>query len=239
MRDGHEALGLGRAEPRGGLRQLLEDERVTRAVAGAHQRLGSGIVRTFSLFVPGLGQILRGRVAAGAFFFTWIAFCAAVSWALVSTLDRLLPTLRLLGVSPVVVAWALGAAYAVAAALHLACVHTAAGPRLDNPHPLASGLASLAVPGWGQLLNGDRTRALLFLGGTWLTVAAHVVTSGDVTGLLNVYVPAVTPWEQFLRGPEILWVLRWTLPVALWTLAVYDAAASSIHRRRATAAAER
>jgi hypothetical protein len=50
--------------------------------------------------------------------------------------------------------------------------------------------------------------------------------------LLNVHLPAVTAFEEALRRPGLVWVARWTAPVLLWVLAVYDAASSAAGRRR-------
>jgi hypothetical protein len=50
------------------------------------------------LFVPGLGQLIAGEIAWGLFYLSGIGFCAAFLWAVLASLDRVVPTLRLLDV---------------------------------------------------------------------------------------------------------------------------------------------
>jgi len=232
MAHGPDALDLPRIEDTRSAVRALRQETIAQAIGKVRQRLGPGTTRTLSLFVPGLSQILRGQTTLGLFFFTAIAFCAALARATLATLGRLLSTVELLGLPQSSVVWLLGLAYSAAAILHLTGVYVAAGPRLDNPHPAVSGAASLAVPGWGQLLNGDRRRAMAFLAGVWVVVGARILTSEPVTSLLNAHAPVVRPWEQWVRAPESLWLVHWTLPVALWCVAVYDAVASTAIRRK-------
>ena len=46
--------------------------------------------------------------------------------------------------------------------------------RPDPPHPLLSACGSVILPGWGQILNGDRWRGVFFLGGLWIVAAAWI-----------------------------------------------------------------
>jgi len=153
----------------------------------------------------------------------------------VKTIDRLAPTLQLLGYPVTLVFWSLGVAFVLAAALHLAAVWTAEGKSSTGArpcrHPLLTGGASLLVPGWGQVLNGDRMRAMLFLGGCWFVAAAWILASRPATDLFNTYLPVVAPWEGSVRAPLVLWTLKWTAPVVVWSLAIYDAAASASSRK--------
>jgi TM2 domain-containing membrane protein YozV len=196
----------------------------------------SDFSRSLSLFIPGATQMFQGRIALGFFYVTALAFMGTLTLAVLGTIDRLAPTLVLLGASVAIAFWVLVIAFVLAAALHLAAVWTAQDPAADRDrplrHPLVPALASLIVPGWGQILNGDRMRAMLFLGSCWLVAGVWIASSQSATDLVNVYIPIVAPWEQSARGPLILWTLKLTVPVVLWSLAVYDAVASAAGHRR-------
>ncbi len=190
----------------------------------------ASLCASLSLLVPGLGQLVRGQAALGLFFLTTVGFLAALSWAVIETLDRLAPTLGLLGIPLFVPFCVLGAAYALAAVLHTAGALGAASPGPGRSHAILAGLASVCIPGWGQLLNGDRSRAALFLGGVWVVAAVWIAGSPAATQLISAFAPAVPPWEQALRAPLVAWTARWTLPALIWSLSVYDAASSAGRR---------
>ena len=199
------------------------------------ERLRSNVVRSLSLFLPGVSQIVRGQIPLGLFYLASLACLGAITWAIFQTLDRLAVTLDLLGLSMYFVFWTLVLIYSMVVTIHLSGVWNATeDSRHSAAHPAVSAAASLIVPGWGQILNGDRLRAVLFLGGAWLAAGFWIAGSAPVTELFNTHLPIVTPWEQLARTPLVLWTARWTLPLVIGSLAVYDAAASAIdHRRQA------
>ena len=179
---------------------------------------------TLSLFVPGAGQLAVGEWGAGLFFLSAMGFVGAMGWALVTTMDRLAPTLVLLGQSRAAGVWALFTLFGVGAMLHLGSVLSAErqGAPLsheDTPPPGLAAGASLLIPGWGQVLNGHRIRGVLFLLGVWTAAAAWLLISAPVQELitsLNLYLPPAV--ETFSST-----AVRWTFPIVLWSLAVYDA----------------
>jgi TM2 domain-containing membrane protein YozV len=196
--------------------------------------VGPALAGSLSMFIPGLGQLIEGEIAWGLFFLTGIGFCAASLWALWTTLDRLVPVLRLLEVPREALVVAVSALTIVAMGLHLAgaldaetrarSLHESAAP-----HPIVAGLASLLIPGWGQLLSGNRARAALFLGGVWCLGAAwSLVTPAGTHALsrLGLIVPAAVleGW-----GPVVLL----SAPIVLGVIAVYDAAVgAAVERNR-------
>jgi hypothetical protein len=197
---------------------------------------GPALTGSLSMFVPGLGQMVAGEIAWGLFYVTGFALCAAVVWAVFRTLDSLVPTLGLLGVPVQWVAIALCVLTFGAMGLHLsAVVHAQGSVDTDYdraiPHPIVAGIASLFVPGWGQLLAAHRRRAALFLGAVWiLGVAWLAVTPGVAVALgrIGVALPA-----SFRDGWGPVTLLA--TPLVVWVVAVYDAAAgAAVERARAS-----
>lgn len=172
-----------------------------------------------SVAIPGAAAFLRGAPTEGWFFLTGLGFLGALSWAVYATLDRVAATFLWLGIPEAAAVWVLGGLGALGAVLHLVNVASSGPAAVRPPPPLASALASAAVPGWGQAWNGDLGRAVVFLAGTWVVAGSWVLTSPWVSDLLtqrNLVLPgfleaalAPAPWSAFAA--------------ALWSLAVYDA----------------
>jgi hypothetical protein len=194
--------------------------------------VGYNVAGSLSLFVPGSSQIVRGDVAGGFFFLSCFGFVAALGWAVIATLPRLSGTLEVLGQSRAALMWLLGALYAIAGVLHLVCVMSAnpqwfVATSLRTVHPVVAGTASTIFPGWGQILNGDRARAVFFLACMWFVGAAWLLVSPPVQTLmaeLALYLPAPI---HALTSP----IARWTLPAVVWSLAIYDAASRAERNR--------
>jgi hypothetical protein len=189
---------------------------------------------SLSIFVPGLGSMVAGEPAWGAFYLSWVGFCAACLWAVLATLDRLTPTLRVLSVPPEAAVITVLSLALLTVALHLAAVFhaQASAPGANDgavAHPIVAGIASLFIPGWGQLLAGHARRAVLFLGSVWVLGSSWMlVTPRGMSTLsrLGISCPAAIRdgW-----GP----VVMLSAPVVLWVIAVYDAAAGAAAERRA------
>jgi hypothetical protein len=191
---------------------------------------GSDIVHSLSLFLPGSGLMLRREFTRGFFFLSSTAFLAAMVWALLGTMDRLAGTFSLFGLPRATGVWCLGVIYCATVMVHVSSLLVGWNDRetCATPHPAVPSLASALVPGWGQLLNGDRLRAALFVVSLWVAAASWLLSSTAVlTGLenLGVYLPA--GWQAF-SSPAV----RWILPAVVWALSVYDAASTAANRRR-------
>ena len=195
--------------------------------------VGPALAGSLSIFVPGLGQLIAGQLAWGLFYLTGIGFCAAAIWAVFKTLDRLVPTLRLLDVPSAALTATVGSLALLTMLLHLAAVLHAHAIASDDgrtpPHPLVAGISSLIIPGWGQLLAGHRTRAALFLGGVWILGTAWLVVTPTGTQLLARLGLTLPSALRDGSGP----VAMLAAPLALWAIAVYDAAAGAATERRA------
>jgi len=195
----------------------------------------SELCSSLSLLLPGAGQALRREPILGAFFLTTMLFLWTFAWAVLDTFDRVIGTLALLDVSVAVPLWTLAAAYVTAAGLHVVGVWNAS-LSIDTAeplraHPALPAAASAILPGWGQLLNGDRLRGVLFLGALWIVAGVWIIGSSSAIEFFNTFVPTVSPLEQSLRSPFFAWTTRWTLPTVIWCLAIYDAASSAASRR--------
>jgi len=216
---------ISRPAPREGMRAVPRRPGGYRPTAVAPPALD--VCGSLSVFFPGAGQILRGEIALGSFFIVSMAFVGTLAWALLSTLERLAPTLGLLGYPSSVAAWILCGLFAAAGALHVTCVVHAGSDAARVPHPAIAAGASLVFPGWGQILNGDRLRAALFVGLVWLGAASWITVSAPASRLFEVLGLYLPRWAEILTSPAA----RFTLPAIVWTLSVYDAASRAAHRR--------
>jgi len=207
----------------------------SRSTAGrpGPRSIGPALASSLSIFLPGSGQLLAGEAQWGLFFLTATAFLATLIWAISATLDRLFSTFDLLGFPPKVLVCGLASFYVAASALHVSSVLQAHGlgypvSERRGPHAILAGLASLLVPGWGQVLNGHRRRSALFLVSLWVLGAAWITVSpvgSHTLSYVDLRVPsgALEGW-----GPSTLV----TLTAVVWVVAVYDAAAGATARRR-------
>jgi len=188
---------------------------------------GRNLGESLSILLPGSGQIIRGDVPLGLFFLASFGFVATLAWAVTGSVDRLAVTLPLLGYPPAATAWTLCGLFAIAAILHTGCVWNAGAGLEPARRPIIAGVASFVFPGWGQLVNGDRLRAVFFLGLLWLVGAGWVLVSSPTERLLaglRLYLPS---WASIFAAPAV----RWTLPAIVWTLSVYDAVSRAAGRR--------
>jgi len=198
--------------------------------AAAESTMGAfDITGNLSLFLPGTGQLARGERAGGLFYISSLGLVAALGWAVIETGERLPRTLEALGLPPETGVWFLGLLYIWAAMLH---VGNLAGRGIATEPPISPWIAgglSLVLPGWGQLLNGDRLRAAMFVGGLWIVGAAWLLVSPPAVALFEAQGLHLPPALQTFASP----LVRFTLPPVVWALAVYDAAPRAVHRRSA------
>jgi TM2 domain-containing membrane protein YozV len=178
-----------------------------------------------SLVIPGASHMLRGEFAKALCLITMTGFTLTLAWAVYGTLDRLAPTLEVLGVPGAAAVWTLGALAFVLGCIHIGGVYAGARSNYRSNttvavHPAVAGTASAIIPGLGQLLNGDRGRAAFLLSGLWLVAASWILVTPWMTGILASQNLILPNWMTVVTSP----VFRWTLPAVLWTMAIYDAA---------------
>ena len=192
------------------------------------------VAASASLLVPGAGQLLNGDRALALLFLSLgglgaaMAYFAANTWKSLVRLgsifdvaaSALSAVLFIAGVL-LPLLWMVGVAQAYARAT-----------RGSKPWPFAGltivpGLASILVPGWGQLLNGQLGKAVTF----------------QVVWILGGYIAGASllwpePWAGFDRTARLFAGWPFTVvqvaAVALaglaWVVAIYDAFLTARHR---------
>jgi hypothetical protein len=183
---------------------------------------------SLSLVVPGSGHLLVGEPTLALFFASGVLFLASLGWTIVTEIDRIVPTLDLLAVSPRAVIVVLATLLAAACVLHVGGVlhahHLACGSRQSSaPHPFLAGLASAVVPGWGQIVVGHRARAALFLCTVWTLSGAWLVVSPYAEPVLELTGARLPAALKDGVGPIALV----SLSAVTWVVAVYDAVAGA------------
>ena len=108
----------GRAVPPTRSRTAYEEFPASFATAYPAPR-GAGILPSLSIFVPGAGQLLLGRIAMGLCVLSSIGFLGTLGWAILASIDRLARTLDLFGIPATTILVTLLAIYILTAILHL------------------------------------------------------------------------------------------------------------------------
>jgi hypothetical protein len=182
-----------------------------------------------AIFVPGAGHLLQARFKAGLIWFGSTIFVCAVMALIWIWFPRVWQAAGVLGLPRAVTVWLLASFAGLLAVLQVTSVLAVRiGSTTDQElHPAIACCASAAVPGWGQVLNGDLIRAGLFLVGVWATAAVWLLASTPLHEFLathGLYLPEHL--STVVAGPT-----AWVLPAALWPLAIYDAGASACWAR--------
>jgi TM2 domain-containing membrane protein YozV len=188
-------------------------------------RVGPQLAGSLSLFVPGLGHLLAGEATWGLFYAASLGFCASAIWAAFSMKDWLVSTLRVLGVQVELVVIAVAGLVVTAMLLHLAAISHAqsiagGADAADGAHPIVAGLASLVLPGWGQILAGHPKRATLFVGALWVIGGAWLAATPLGLRGLHALGFEIPPALREDWGTAILIAA----PAVLWVISIYDAA---------------
>jgi TM2 domain-containing membrane protein YozV len=216
----------------------VEETVAERPAAGARGRgrKSPAAASTLSLFICGLGQFYNGDSKLAALFFLSEVLIVAFHYFLFMTWDRIRTFAHLFFVnewemmlyaSSIDFCVIFFLIYNVAQAYRGA---EARGGRFDGLHqPITSGLASLCVPGWGQLLNGQLGKAVFFLFSFLLQT--YLITLYLMSPLYRILV-AIEPEKPFLDkaikvGMGILFVTALS-----WLLSTYDAFIVARYTRR-------
>jgi len=216
----------------------LEGERSparTRRSGSLRSSARAFVASTLSLFVCGAGQAYNGQWKLGLLLFLTEVLALAGHWSVV----KLWPVLKDLGYIFAIGEWEMFVflaiadfllvfllLYNVAQAYHQAEMD--GSPFEGFRRPALSGLASLVVPGWGQLLNAQLGKALVFL--FCLLTQVYVVTLLMVSPFFRfaseMNLDALLGRRAALAGIGIAF-----FAVLTWVLSVYDAFLVARYRR--------
>lgn len=183
---------------------------------------------TLSMFLCGLGQIYNRQSQLGVLFLLTEILFLSGHWALIRTWPIARDIAEVAGVSEIGLLLGVAALDAIMVVILLLNVWQAyrqaevsEGGHFDGiASPFLSGAASLLLPGWGQLVNAQLSKALFFLAVALIT--AHVVGFAMLTPAIGMIVDA---------GHGTLPLHRLTGGIAglaagcamMWILSVYDA----------------
>ncbi len=202
---------------------------------GAPGDAGAARASSLSMFLWGAGQVHNGQTQLGMLLLLTQVFAIAAHWSISTLWGPIRNLASVFGVSE----WrltmgAVGADFLliVVMLLNVAQAYRRAdqdnGPYEGSGNPVLAGFASLLVPGWGQILNAQVGKALVFL-------------FGLMSGLFILGLAMLTPFRELLAaseaaalGPRVEMVAVSILAgsAALWILSVYDAVLVASFQRR-------
>ena len=157
------------AERAGGFEETVIERTPARPLRrGSRSPAAAG---SLSLFVWGLGQLYNGDVKIATLFVLAQLFVVAFHYMLIMTWDRIRTFAHLFFVSEwemFLYASSLDFCLIFLVIYNVAQAYRGAeergGRRYAGLHnPVLAGLASVIVPGWGQILNGQMGKAIVFL----------------------------------------------------------------------------
>lgn len=219
-------------------RQAEAEETVAERPIATRRRGGRSpaAASTLSLFVCGLGQLYNGDGKLAALFFLSEALILAFHYFMYMTWDRIKTFAHLFFISEwELMLYASSIDFCVIFFLiyNVAQAYRGAesgGGRFEGLHrPFVAGLASLCVPGWGQLLNGQLGKAVFFLFSFLLQ--GYLMTLYLMSPLFRILVD-IEPRKLILDkaikvGMGILFVTALS-----WILSTYDAFIVARYTRR-------
>jgi TM2 domain-containing membrane protein YozV len=195
------------------------------------------IASTLSLFVCGAGQAYNGQVKLGILMFLTEVLAASAHWSVV----KLWPSVKELGHIFAVGEWEIFLFLAVADFLliffllyNVAQAYHQAEMEGDSfqgfRRPILAGMASLVIPGWGQLLNAQLGKAIFFLFCllTEVYVSTLLLLSPFFRLAADLNLDRLYPRRATLVGLGLVF-----FGAVVWTLSVYDAFLVARYRRRA------
>ncbi|HEY3175424.1 MAG TPA: hypothetical protein VGK94_06630 [Candidatus Polarisedimenticolia bacterium] len=191
---------------------------------------------TISLFVCGAGQMYNGQGKLGVLLLLTQVLGLCFNWAVTQLWPGLVELGDIFGVNEWRLLLAIAAVDFLMIVMMLSSVHQAyrraeaeSGGFQGIGNPVVAGLASLVLPGWGQLANAQPGKAMAFLFSLF-------------AGAFTVVLLRLTPFLRLLEPIDVGHVLmpRVTAAAAailglagvMWILSVYDAMLVAGFRRR-------
>ena len=230
LRQGVEINKAGRAKVR-------PDRTPSATVRGRQSGDGRALAASsLSLFLCGAGQIYNGQGKLGALMLLTQIFMAAANWAIIQLWPSIVELGDLFGLNEWRLMMGICAVDVLMIPLMLTAVYQSyrradaeSGEYAGGINPLVSGLASLVVPGWGQLVNAQAGKAVFFLFS--LLAGAYAVLVVKFSPFLKVLESA---GPRYLAADTFMTAAVAILGVTavMWILSVYDAILVAGFRRR-------
>ena len=221
----------------GGRADLRPDRRPSTSMQGSGPTGARALASaTLSLFLCGAGQIYNRQGKLGALMLLTQILAGVSNWAVIQIWPRLVGLADLFGVSEWNLMLGVAAADVAVILIMLVSVHQAyrfaeeeTGRFAGAGNPFFSGLASLILPGWGQLVNAQAGKAIVFLfaflSGVYLVILTRLTPFLPLLASVDagkILMPKVTLGVMVMVGVTGL----------LWILSVYDAILVAGFRRR-------
>jgi hypothetical protein len=212
----------------GALRSIGSSNRdATRVDYRSRGKSRAPLASSLSLFICGAGQAYNGQVKLGLLLFLSEVLAVVGHWAVIKIWPTLKDLAYILALSEQELFLGLAALdflliffllYNVAQAYHEG--ENRGGRFQGLGMPLVSGLASLLVPGWGQLLNAQVGKALFFL--FCLLGELYAATLFVLTYFFDLF-PQLGV-EALLRDRgDVVGLSFFFCTTMIWVLSVYDA----------------
>lgn len=199
---------------------------------GSHPLLAS----TLSMFLCGAGQICNRQFKLGLLLLLVEGLAIVSHWSAIQIWPSIRESLAYFGIDQMTLVLSAAAADLMLIFLLLFGIHQAYRRGESYPgeyegahNPIAPGLASLLVPGWGQLVNAQAGKALVFFFS--LLGAAWVIGFARLTPISEALLPGTT---VAYRTQQETFAILGALGVLaiMWVISVYDAVLVGLYRRR-------
>ena len=205
----------------------VDDAATVQAATAVHRGPRPWLSASASLLVWGGGQWINRQRPLALLFLLLQAMVVAVGWCLWQTWSSWVWLAHLFFVEEIMLKTALAVAGLIIPALGIVCVLQAylraersPGSRSASGFVLLPSLAAGLIPGWGQILNGQIGKAVLFLS-AWGFGLYVVAVSRLQPGMWTRIDPSGAPLAGLSLSAGALAAL--VLTGLAWVLAVYDA----------------
>lgn len=204
--------------------------------AGMRRARNPAAAGSLSLFVWGLGQLYNGDTKLAALFLLGEGLVVAFHYLIMMTWSQIRTFAHLFFVSEwelMLYASSIDFCLIFFMIYNVAQAYRGAEARGGNfaglHRPLVSGLASLLIPGWGQLLNGQLGKAVVFLFSFLLQI--YLLGLYLISPFYRV-VADLDPQQMLLRKAIWLGMGVLFLTALSWLLSTYDAVVVARYTRR-------
>lgn len=220
--------GGASAKTGGALRSIGSSSRdATRVDYRSRGRSRAPLASSLSLFICGAGQAYNGQVKLGMLLFLAEVLTVVGHWTVITIWPTLKDLAYIVAISEQELFLGLAALdfliiffllYNVAQAYHEG--ENRGGRFQGLGMPVVSGMASLLVPGWGQLLNAQVGKALFFL--FCLLGELYVGTLFVLTYFFHLF-PQLGVEALVRERGDVVGLCLFFYTTMIWVLSVYDA----------------